>query len=333
MNTQLYDIAGIGNAILDVIAPADDAFLAHAGIVKGAMTLIDEARAIELSTMMKDPKFCSGGSAANTIVGAASLGLKTACLGKVRADDHGHAFIADIKASGVHFPVAPVSDGPVTARCLIFVTPDGQRSMNTFLGASQNLGPDDIEASIIQDSSITYLEGYLWDPPAAKKAFLKAAEIAHAAGRRVALTLSDAFCVHRYRTEFLGLMRDRIVDIVFANEAELHALYEAGTFEEAVAALRAENILGVVTRSEKGAMVVTSEEVTAVAAHPIAKLVDTTGAGDLFASGFLTGLVHGAPHAHCARLGALAAAEIIQHIGARPQADLAALARAEGLLA
>jgi sugar/nucleoside kinase (ribokinase family) len=274
----------------------------------------------------------SGGSAANTIVGAASLGARTAFIGKVKADDTGRAFTHDIRAVGVSFDTRPATDGPATARCLVLVTPDGERTMNTFLGACQNLTPDDVDEAIVRASAITYLEGYLWDPPAAKEAFKKAAAIAHAAGRQVALTLSDSFCVDRYRDEFLSLIRQRHVDILFANQHELHALYQTSDFDTALSALRDEDIVGVVTRSEQGSITVTREETHAVPAFPIDKLVDTTGAGDLFAAGFLAGLARDADFVTCGRLGALAAAEVIQHYGARPERNLREFAEQEGLI-
>jgi sugar/nucleoside kinase (ribokinase family) len=327
-----FDIAGIGNAIVDTLAQTDEAVLAREGLAKGGMMLVDEVRADKLYGAMGQTIVVSGGSGANTIVGAASFGAKTAFIGKVKDDAAGQEFIHDIRAVGVHFTTPPAKDGPATARCLVFVTPDGERTMNTYLGACQALNADDIDSAIIRDSAITYLEGYLWDPPAAKEAFIKAADIAHGAGRQVALTLSDAFCVSRYREEFLKLMRDKKVDIVFANESELLSLYETADFDTALAALRNEGVLGVVTRSEKGSVVVTREETKAVPAFPIDKLVDTTGAGDLFAAGFLAGLAKGKSLTDCARLGALAAAEVIQHVGARPQVNLADLARQNGLL-
>jgi adenosine kinase len=231
----------------------------------------------------------------------------------------------------VTFQTPPASDGPSTARCYVLVTPDGERTMNTYLGAAQDLHPYDIDEEAIAASGITYLEGYLWDPPHAKEAFLKAAKIAHAAGRDVALTLSDAFCVDRYRAEFLDLIRSRTVDLVFANERELHSLYETADFDTAVNALRNDTRLAVITRSEKGCLVVTREQTDAVPAAPVTRVVDATGAGDLFAAGFLVGLSRGADNRTCARLGALAAAEVIQHIGARPEASLKALAADNGL--
>ena len=331
MQNHTYDLLALGNAIVDVIARAEEDFLAREDIHKGAMILIDEPRALHLNKAMGEGIIQSGGSAANTIAGAASLGLKTAYIGKVKADDMGAAFRRDIEALGAQFPTAPAPDGPATARCFIIVTPDGERTMNTYLGACQNLTVADVDKATVEASSIVYLEGYLWDPPAAKEAFVKAAGIAHAAGRRVALTLSDSFCVDRYRDEFLGLMRNKTVDIVFANQHELKSLYQTGDFETAVKALREEGVLGAVTLSERGSMIVTRDSVASVPAYPIKELVDTTGAGDLYASGFLAGLAQGRSHIDCARLGAIAAAEVIQHIGARPQTSLAKLAAFYGL--
>jgi len=326
-----FDIAGIGNAIVDVIAQAEEDLLIAEDMRKGAMSLVDEARAQHLYDRMGQTTIISGGSAANTIVGAASLGAATAFIGKVRADETGEEFTHDIRALGVHFTTPPAADGPATAKCLVFVTPDGERTMNTYLGACQGLTAADVDASIIQAAKITYLEGYLWDPPAAKEAFVKAADLAHAAGNEVALTLSDPFCVDRFRDEFLDLIRAGKIDIVFANEHELHALYQTADFNSAIDALRNEDILGVVTRSAQGSVVVTREQTWSVPAHPIDRLVDTTGAGDLFAAGFLTGYAREKSLQDCARLGGLAAAEVIQHIGARPQRNLAALASECGL--
>ena len=331
MQNHSYDLLAIGNAIVDVIARAEEDFLQREAIHKGAMILIDEPRALHLNARMGPATIQSGGSAANTIAGAASLGLRAAYIGKVKADEMGAHFRRDIEALGVHFPSAPALDGPATARCFIIVTPDGERTMNTYLGACTNLTEADIDKATVEASGIVYLEGYLWDPPAAKLAFVKASEIAHAAGRRVALTLSDSFCVDRYRDEFIDLMRRGVVDILFANQHELKALYQTADFDTAVAELRKEGVLAAVTRSELGSLVVTPESITEVPASCIAELIDTTGAGDLYASGFLAGLARGADHRDCARLGALAAAEVIQHIGARPQVSLAALAKAEGL--
>src|SRR5450631_1497543 len=331
MTSAKYDVLGIGNAIFDVLVQTDEAFLKLHGMTKGGMALIDEARAIAIYQNMGPATEMSGGSAANTIVGVANLGARAAYVGKVRDDQIGRLYTHDIRAAGVAFETMPAPDGPATGCCYILVTPDGERTMNTYLGAAQELMPDDIDAAQIAASSIVYLEGYLWDPRSAKEAFVKAATIAHGAGRKVALTLSDSFCVDRYRDEFLDLMRKRTVDLVFANEAELHALYQTSDFETALKQLRADTSLGVVTRSEKGCVVVSADGVVAVPAFPIDKMVDTTGAGDLFAAGFLFGLVRGAGHHDAGRLGALAAAEVIQHIGARPQTSLKTLAQASGL--
>ena len=273
----------------------------------------------------------SGGSAANTIVGLASLGARAAYVGKVRDDQIGRMYAHDIRAAGVAFETAPATDGPATGCSYILVTGDGERTMNTYLGAAQDLTPADIDEGKIAAASITYLEGYLWDPTSAKQAFVKAAGIAHGAGRQVALTLSDSFCVDRYRDEFLDLMRKGTVDLVFANEAELRSLYQTSYFEGALKQLRADTKLGVVTRSEKGCVVASSQGVIAVPAYPVCQIVDTTGAGDLFAAGFLFGLVRDAGNENAGRLGALAAAEVIQHIGARPQVSLKDLARQNGL--
>lgn len=331
MTAPRFDVLGLGNAIVDVLARTDDAFLVENNLHKGSMRLIDEAEAERLYAAMGPATVISGGSAANTIVGVASLGGRGAYVGKVRADAVGAAFTHDIRATGVHFATSPAQDGPATARSFILITPDGERTMNTYLGACQNLGPDDVERETVEASAFVYLEGYLWDPELAKAAFRKAADIAHQAGRQVAITLSDSFCVDRYRDEFLGLMRSGLVDIVFANEHELMSLYTTSSFDSALAALREERVTGLVTRSEKGCLVVSREETHAVPAHPIETLVDTTGAGDLFAAGVLFGMARGFDAVTCARLGGLAAAEVIQHVGARPAVGLADLARQSGL--
>ncbi|WP_213735702.1 adenosine kinase [Bradyrhizobium sp. dw_411] len=326
-----YDVLGIGNAIFDVLVQADEGFLAAHGMAKGGMALIDEARAESIYRDMGPATEMSGGSAANTIVGIANLGARAAYVGKVRDDQIGRLYTHDIRAAGVAFETKPAADGPATGCSYILVTPDGERTMNTYLGAAQELMPADIDAAQIAASAIVYLEGYLWDPASAKEAFVKASKIAHDAGRQVALTLSDAFCVGRYRGEFLDLMRGGTVDLVFANEAELGSLYETADFDAALKQLRNDTKLGVVTRSEKGCVVASKEGVVAVPAFPVSKIVDTTGAGDLFAAGFLFGLVRGAGHEAAGRLGALAAAEVIQHIGARPQTSLKELAQENGL--
>jgi sugar/nucleoside kinase (ribokinase family) len=331
MTSTKYDVLGIGNAIFDVLVQTDESFLSSHGMTKGGMALIDEARAASIYSDMGPAIEMSGGSAANTIVGLANLGARAAYVGKVKDDQIGRLYSHDIRAAGVAFETKAASDGPATGCSYILVTPDGERTMNTYLGAAQELVPGDIDAAQIAASGIIYLEGYLWDPKSAKDAFVKAATIAHGAGRQVALTLSDSFCVDRYRDEFLDLMRERTVDLVFANEAELHSLYQTSDFDTALKQLRADTKLGVVTRSEKGCVVASTDGVIAVPAFPIEKMVDTTGAGDLFAAGFLFGLVRNAGHEAAGRLGALAAAEVIQHIGARPQTSLKELAKKNGL--
>ncbi len=326
-----YDVLGIGNAIFDVLVKTDEKFLVDHGMTKGGMALIDETRAASIYRDMGPATEMSGGSAANTIVGIAGFGARAAYVGKVKDDQIGRLYAHDIRAAGVAFDTRPASDGPATGCSYILVTDDGERTMNTYLGAAQELTADDIDAGEVAGAKIVYLEGYLWDPKSAKEAFVKAATIAHGAGREVALTLSDAFCVDRYRDEFLELMRKRTVDLVFANEAELHSLYQTSDFDTALRELRKDTKLGVVTRSEKGCIVVSDDGVVAVPAFAIDRLVDTTGAGDLFAAGFLVGLVRNAGYENAGRLGALAAAEVIQHIGARPQASLKELAKKAGL--
>ena len=331
--SNVIDVLGIGNAIVDTLARAQDDDLAKAGLRKGAMQLVDEARAGELYAAMGPTTVVSGGSAANTMAGLASLGRRAAFVGKVKDDDAGREFAHDIRKAGVAFTTKPAADGAATARCLILVTPDGQRTMNTYLGACQALEPADIDDALVARARVLYMEGYLWDPPGAKAAFLKGAQVSRAKGAKVALTLSDPFCVDRYRGEFLGLIRDGVVDILFANESELHSLYETADFDTALKALQAEDkLLGVVTRSEKGCVVASGASVLNAPAVPVEEVVDTTGAGDLFAAGFLAGYTLGLPHERSAALGALAAAEIISHVGARPQKDLRQLARDNGLL-
>jgi len=331
MTSAKYDVLGIGNAIFDVLVKTDEGFLAKHGMTKGGMALIDEARAAAIYRDMGPATEMSGGSAANTIVGLASFGARSVYVGKVRDDQIGRLYSHDIRAAGVTFETKPAADGPATGCSYILVTPDGERTMNTFLGAAQELTPADIDEAQVAAASVIYLEGYLWDPKSAKDAFVKAATIAHGAGRQVALTLSDAFCVDRYRGEFVDLMRGGTVDLVFANEAELHSLYQTSDFDTALTQLRADVKLGVVTRSAKGCVVASKDGIAMVPAFPIREMVDTTGAGDLFAAGFLFGLVRGTSHEVAGRLGALAAAEIIQHIGARPQVSLKELAQQHGL--
>lgn len=330
MAAARFDVLGIGNAIVDVIARTEDDFLIGHNMRKGSMQLIDEAQAARIYDAMGPAVEVSGGSAANTIVGAAGLGVRAAFIGKVKDDELGRVFAHDIRAAGVSFATPPASAGPSTARCYVLVTPDGERTMNTYLGAAQDLHPNDIDADTVAVAQIVYLEGYLWDPPHAKEAFLKAAKIAHDAERDVALTLSDAFCVDRYRAEFLDLIRTGTVDLVFANERELHSLYLTADFDVAVSALRNDARAAVVTRGGRGCVVTTREETDVVPAYPVERVVDATGAGDLFAAGFLVGVARGADYRTAARLGALAAAEVIQHLGARPEASLKDLARENG---
>ncbi len=330
MPTESYDVLCLGNAIVDVFASVEEDFLLQQQVAKGAMILIDEDRAAALYAAMGRGSMVSGGSAANTAAGLASLHARAAFVGKVKDDALGRIFAHDLRATGVHFATRMADHGPATACSYILVTPDGQRTMNTFLGACQNLTVADVDAALVGASRVTYLEGYLWDPPAAKEAFTKAAELAHAAGRKVALSLSDAFCVDRYRAEFLHLIRSKTVNIVFANESELHALYQTADFDTALRALRDDCELAAVTRGASGAMVVERDGTQAVKAFPVERVVDSTGAGDLFAAGFLAGLARDRDATDCVRLGALAAAEIIQHVGARPAADLAALAAENG---
>jgi sugar/nucleoside kinase (ribokinase family) len=322
--TSAFDVLGIGNAIVDVISRADEAFLGQHGLVKGSMMLIDEQRAETLYAAMGPGIEVSGGSCGNTMAGIASFGGKGAYIGKVRDDQLGAVFGHDLKATGVSFETERASSGPATARCLILVTPDAQRTMNTYLGACTGLGPADIDTGRVGAAQVTYVEGYLWDAPEAKKAVLNAFDAAHAAGRLVSITLSDSFCVDRYRDEFRDLLRNK-VDILFGNESEIKSLYQVETFEAAMAAARQEAKIAVLTRSERGSVVLKGVETWPVPAAPVAKVVDTTGAGDLYAAGFLFGYTHGKPLAECARLGGLAAAEIISHVGARPEQALRGL--------
>jgi len=325
MSDATYDVLGVGNAIVDIIAQADEAFLARHGMTKGGMALIDEAQAHDIYAGMGSAIEASGGSAGNTIAGVASFGGKAAFIGKVKDDAFGAIFRHDLTSLGVHFATPPASDGPATARCLILVTDDAQRTMNTHLGACVDLTPDDIDADLVAASAITYLEGYLFDPPLAQDAFRKAATIAREAGRKVALTLSDSFCVHRYRDAFKALIRDH-VDILFANESEIEALYGSTGIAAAADDLAAQLDVAAITMSARGSLIARRAERVAIPAAPIGELVDTTGAGDLYAAGVLHGLSRGLPLAQCGRLGSLAAAEVIQHYGARPQVALAALA-------
>ena len=327
MNTK-YQVTGIGNAIVDVLAQADDQFLVQNEIQKGGMTLIDTARADKLYDAMTSPVEASGGSAANTLAGIASLGGNAAYIGKVAEDKLGQAFTQDIRSIGTHFTTPALQGSTPTARCLIFVTPDAQRSMNTFLGACVELGPEDLDQEVIQSSQVTYLEGYLWDRPKAKEAFLSAAKIAHEASRKVSLSLSDAFCVDRHRDSFLSLIEGH-VDILFANEAEIKSLYQTESLEEAMKAVSGHCEIAVITQSEKGSSVLVGEQRFDVPAAAVEKVVDTTGAGDLYAAGFLFGYCQGKSPADCARIGSIAAAEVISHFGARPLVDLKTLLPAD----
>lgn len=319
------DVVGVGNALVDVLSHESDEFLRRHRLVKGTMQLIDESRARDLYDAMGPAVEVSGGSAANTIVGVASFGGRAHYVGKVRDDQLGEVFAHDLRSTGVGYDTPPARRGPATGRCLIMVTPDAQRTMNTFLGASADLGPDDIDADVIASAKILYLEGYLFDPPQAQAAFRVAAGIARAAGRVVALTLSDPFCVDRHREEFRALVDD-YVDVLFANEAEICSLYRVGEFDAALQQVRRRARMAALTRSARGSVVVAGDEVHVIDACPIDALVDTTGAGDLYASGYLFGLSRGFDPATCGRLGALAAAEVISHVGARPITPLVTLA-------
>ncbi len=328
--TVRYDVVALGNAIVDVIAQADDAFLTREGLVKGSMGLIDEARATSLYGAMAQGLETSGGSAGNTVAGVASLGGTAAYIGKVADDQLGAVFAHDMKAIGVHYTIAPLVNGAATARSLINVTPDGERTMATFLGASIAMDASDVDPALIRAAKIVYLEGYLFDPDGGRAAFAQAAEVARDAGVQVAMTLSDAFVVDRHRTGLLAFMEDA-VDVVFANESEVMALFPGASFDEACAALGAKVKIAAVTRGPAGSVVISGAERVVVAADPVEKVVDTTGAGDQYAAGFLFGLAHGKPLDVCARLGHMAAGEVIGHYGPRPLVSLKALAQFKGL--
>ena len=330
MTSTRFDVVGLGNAIVDILSRADDAFLQEWGIQKDAMTLIDEPRAHALTAETKNPVITSGGSGANTIAGIASFGGSAAYIGKTANDDLGRQFREELTSSGVPFATHPLDGGPATARCIIFVNDDGARSMNTFLGASVLFSKADVDEDVVRAGKILYLEGYLFDKDDAKTAFVHASEIAKAAGRLVSLTLSDSFCVDRHRESFLHLVQNH-VDILFANEEELLSLYQTRDFDEAISRLQADTAIAAVTRSEKGSVVIGEGEPIVIPAEPIAKVVDTTGAGDQYAAGFLFGYAKGLPLATCARLGHIAAAEVISHFGPRPEVSLASLALAAGI--
>jgi sugar/nucleoside kinase (ribokinase family) len=328
--TDLYDVAAIGNAIVDVIASASDDFIVAEGLEKGAMTLVDAAQATSLYSRMAAGVETSGGSAGNTIAGIASLGGRAAYIGKVAADQLGEVFAHDMRAIGAAYATSPLNGGAPTARCMINVTPDGQRTMCTFLGASVELTAADVDAAVIEGARILYLEGYLFDPPEARRAFAKAAGLARASGRKIALTLSDAFVVERHRAGLLEFLETQ-VDILFANEAEITSLFETKSFDQALGALKGRPLIAALTRSEKGSVVAQGGSVHEIPAFPVEKVVDTTGAGDQYAAGFLHGLAQGRALPDCGRLGCLAAAEVITHFGPRPQVSLKELAASKGL--
>jgi sugar/nucleoside kinase (ribokinase family) len=319
-----YDVTGIGNALVDVIAPSTEEFLVEHGLVKGSMTLVEIDRASQLYSALGTAVEMSGGSAANTVVGLASFGGRAAYIGKVDTDDLGEVFGHDMRAVGVTFRGGGIDHGTPTGRCVIVVTPDAERTMNTCLGVSSLLGVGDLDESVIADASVLYMEGYLYDRDAAKAAFRRAAEVAHQHGRIVSLTLSDSFCVERHRDDFRALVRDN-VDLLFGNHDELLALYETDSFEDAIAALRGECTMAAITTGADGCVVITEHDVLHVPAVPVPAVIDTTGAGDLFAAGFLYGLTSGRDLYQCGMLGSIAAAEVIAHVGPRPLVELRTL--------
>jgi sugar/nucleoside kinase (ribokinase family) len=323
--TARVDVVAIGNALVDVLSHEGHEFLAEHGLTAGAMELVDTERAERLYAAMGPAVEISGGSAANTLVGVASLGGSAAFIGRVADDDLGAVFGHDIRAAGVEFVAKPAVGGEPSGRCLIMVTPDAQRTMNTYLGASAQLGPADVDHDLVARAQVLYLEGYLWDEPEAKEAYRLAARLAHDAGNRVAFTLSDSFCVDRHRREFLELVESE-VDVLFANEAEITSLYEVDEFDDALQRVQHHCEIAALTRSERGAVVVSRDEVHVVDATHVREVIDTTGAGDQFAAGFLYGLTHGYDLGTAARVGALAAGEVISHLGARPATSLAELA-------
>jgi len=328
--SQQLDVTGIGNAIVDVLAHTTDEQLARLALHKGGMALIDASTADSLYELMGPAIEVSGGSVANSMAAISSLGGAAGYIGKVRSDQLGQVFSHDIRAAGVEFASRKSESGPSTARCLILVTPDGQRTLNTYLGACIELGPEDIDEALIARSKVVFLEGYLWDPPRAKEAMLKAANLAHKHGGRVALSLSDAFCVDRHRAEFKRLIEDH-VDILFANEDEVRSLTEADNFDQALSAVRGRCEVAVLTRGAQGAVVLANDERFVVAADPVERVLDTTGAGDLFAGGFLYGFTHGYGPGDAARIGAICAAEVITQVGARCTRPLAELVKAKGI--
>ena len=323
-----YDVLAIGNAIVDVIASHPDSFLESNGIPKGSMRLISAADATELYGKLGPGREISGGSAANTSAGVAALGARAAFIGRVSGDQLGTVFAHDIRAAGVDYRTPPAEGGPPTGQCLIIVSPDAQRTMSTYLGSCQEVDEPDVDADMVRAAQVTYFEGYLWDPPAPIRAIRKAKAIAREAGRKVALTLSDVFCVEGHRDDFLEMMKANLVDIVFANENEAKSLFRTDSVEAAIEGLSAHVPLAVVTRSEKGAVVVNGAGRAEVPITAAARVLDTTGAGDLFAAGFLTGYTQGRGLKDCAVMGTIAAAEVIEHYGARPEADLQARVKA-----
>lgn len=328
--TTLYDVAAIGNAIVDVIAPASDDFLADQGLIKGSMALIDDETAVTLYSRMAAAVEASGGSAGNTVAGVASLGGRGVHIGKIGRDELGEVFAHDMDAIGARFAGGRMDDGTPTGRCLINVTPDGERTMSTSLGAAALLSPADVDPAVIEAAKIVYLEGYLFDPTEARRAFAKAAGLARASDRLIALTLSDAFVIDRHRPALLGFI-DTEVDILFANAAEITSLFQTDDFDAAVEAVRGRAKIAAVTCGEKGSVIVAGDAIHRIAAAPVQKVVDTTGAGDQYAAGFLFGLAQGRALDYCGRLGSLAAAEVISHYGPRPQVSLRDLAIAAGL--
>ena len=315
---ELRDVVGIGNAIVDILTHADDAFLVDRGIVKGAMTLAEESQAASLYEAVNHTVEMSGGSVGNTMAGIAARGGTASYIGKVCNDKLGEAFRHDLEAMAINFKTPPAVGGPPTARCFVIITPDGQRSMVTYLGACVGLSTDDIDKDIICRHKIVYLEGYLWDSPSAKEALVKAAALAHEGGRKVALTLSDSFCVDRHRESFHDFIEE-YTDILFANEAEINSLYQVEGFDTALAQARQGCDLVFLTRSEKGSVIISGDELHIIPAMPVTRVVDVTGAGDLYAAGVLYGLVNDRDLATCGRIGSIAAAEIISHVGARPE--------------
>lgn len=328
MPDYTYGLTTIGNALVDVLSHVDEEFLQQQqdkhGVIRRTMNLIDEARAIQLFNDMQNTTKQAGGSAANTMAAFASFGGKGAYIGKVSTDTLGQKFTASMREQGAHFDTEPLTTGPQTGRCMILVEPDGHRTMNTFLGAAVQLGPDDIDEALISDSLVTYLEGYLFDPPQAKEAYYKASEIAHKAGRKVSLTLSDPFCVDRHRADFQDLVENH-VDILFANEEEIKSLYQIDDWDDVVKLVSRKCEISCLTRSEKGSIILQGDKAYTIPAEPVAKVVDTTGAGDAYAAGVLYGYAEGLDLAIAGQLGSIAAAEVISHIGPRPQVQLSTL--------